>query len=125
MKAEALSTLTKAAGSELDAPAVDRPGFVFAAEICEDFWAPQPPSTRAALAGARILLNLSASNIVIGKADERAMLSASHSARTLSAYVFAASGWGESTTDLAWDGQATIHELGMVSGVGQKKPSVL
>ncbi len=92
--------------------AVDRPGFVFAAEICEDFWAPQPPSTRAALAGARILLNLSASNIVIGKADERALLCASQSVRTLSAYVFTASGWGESTTDLAWDGQATIHELG-------------
>ncbi len=92
--------------------AVDRPGFVFAAEICEDFWAPQPPSTRAALAGARILLNLSASNIVIGKADERAVLCASQSMRTLSAYVFTASGWGESSTDLAWDGQATIHELG-------------
>jgi len=92
--------------------AVDRPGFVFAAEICEDFWAPQPPSTRAALAGARILLNLSASNIVIGKADERAVLCASQSMRTLSAYVFTASGWGESSTDLAWDGQATVHELG-------------
>lgn len=92
--------------------ATNRPGFVFSAEICEDFWAPQPPSTRAALAGARILLNLSASNIVIGKADERAVLCASQSMRTLSAYVFTASGWGESTTDLAWDGQATIHELG-------------
>ncbi|MDQ8029831.1 MAG: NAD(+) synthase [Brevundimonas sp.] len=89
-----------------------RPGFTFAVEICEDYWAPLPPSTRAALAGARILLNLSASNIVIGKADERDLLSASHSARTASAYVFTASGWGESTTDLAWDGQATIHELG-------------
>lgn len=89
-----------------------RPGFSFGVEICEDFWAPLPPSTRLALGGARILLNLSASNIVIGKADERAMLCASQSARTMSAYVFAASGWGESTTDLAWDGQATIHELG-------------
>ncbi|RZJ86809.1 MAG: NAD(+) synthase, partial [Brevundimonas sp.] len=100
--------------------AVNRPGFVFAVEICEDYWAPLPPSTRAALAGARILLNLSASNIVIGKADERAMLSASHSARTLSAYVFAASGWGESTTDLAWDGQATIHELGSKLAEGER-----
>jgi len=90
----------------------NRPGFTFAVEICEDYWAPLPPSTRAALAGARILLNLSASNIVIGKADERSLLCASQSARTQSAYVFAASGWGESTTDLAWDGQATIHELG-------------
>lgn len=100
--------------------AVNRPGFVFAVEICEDYWAPLPPSTRAALAGARILLNLSASNIVIGKADERAMLSAGHSARTLSAYVFAASGWGESTTDLAWDGQATIHELGTKLAEGER-----
>lgn len=100
--------------------AADRPGFVFAVEICEDFWAPQPPSTRAALAGARILLNLSASNIVIGKADERALLCASQSARTLSAYVFTASGWGESTTDLAWDGQATIHELGAKLAEGER-----
>jgi NAD+ synthase (glutamine-hydrolysing) len=100
--------------------AVDRPGFVFAAEICEDFWAPQPPSTRAALAGARILLNLSASNIVIGKADERAVLCASQSMRTLSAYVFTASGWGESSTDLAWDGQATIHELGARLAEGER-----
>jgi NAD+ synthase (glutamine-hydrolysing) len=100
--------------------AANRPGFVFAVEICEDFWAPQPPSTRAALAGARILLNLSASNIVIGKADERALLCASQSARTLSAYVFAASGWGESTTDLAWDGQAIIHELGACLASGER-----
>jgi len=100
--------------------ATNRPGFVFAVEICEDFWAPQPPSTRAALAGARILCNLSASDIVIGKADERALLCASQSARTLSAYVFAASGWGESTTDLAWDGQATIHELGAKLAEGER-----
>lgn len=100
--------------------ATNRPGFVFAVEICEDFWSPLPPSTRAALAGARILLNLSASNIVIGKAGERAMLCSSQSARTQSAYVFAASGWGESTTDLAWDGQATIHELGTKLAEGER-----
>ena len=57
---------------------------------------------------------------MIGKADERAILSASHSARTMSAYVFAASGWGESTTDLAWDGQATIHELGASLAAGER-----
>ncbi len=100
--------------------AANRPGFVFTAEVCEDFWAPLPPSTRAALAGARIICNLSASNIVIGKADERAMLCASQSSRTLSAYVFTASGWGESTTDLAWDGQATIHELGARLAQGER-----
>ncbi|KQS57411.1 NAD synthetase [Brevundimonas sp. Leaf363] len=99
-------------GTRLIFAAENRPGFVFGVEVCEDYWAPLPPSTRQALAGARILLNLSASNIVIGKADERAMLSASQSARAMAAYVFTASGWGESTTDLAWDGQATIHELG-------------
>ena len=100
--------------------AENTPGLVFGVEICEDFWAPLPPSTRLALSGARILCNLSASNIVIGKADERALLCASQSARTLSAYVFAASGWGESTTDLAWDGQATIHELGAKLAEGER-----
>jgi len=99
-------------GTRLIFAAENRPGFVFGVEICEDYWAPLPPSTRQALAGARILLNLSASPIVIGKSDDRAMLSSSHSARQMAAYVFTASGWGESTTDLAWDGQATIHELG-------------
>lgn len=97
-----------------------RPGFHFHVEICEDFWAPLPPSTRGAMAGARILLNLSASNIVIGKADERNLLCASQSVRAMAAYVFTASGWGESTTDLAWDGQATIHELGAKLAEGER-----
>jgi len=86
--------------------------FVFHVEICEDFWAPTPPSTAGALAGALILANLSASNITIGKADERALLCASQSQRCAAAYVFSASGPGESTTDLAWDGQGIIYELG-------------
>ena len=107
-------------GTDLVFEAADRPGFVFGVEICEDYWAPLPPSTRMALSGARILLNLSASNIVIGKADERALLCASQSARAMAAYVFAASGWGESTTDLAWDGQATIHELGACLASGER-----
>src|SRR6202008_4392845 len=92
--------------------ASDLADFVFACEICEDFWAPAPPSTQAALAGALILLNLSASNIVVGKADERETLCASQSARCQAAYLYSAPGPGESTTDLAWDGQASIHELG-------------
>ena len=99
-------------GTDLIFAANDLPDFVFHAEICEDFWAPTPPSTGGALAGALICCNLSASNIVIGKARERAMLCASQSARALCAYVFSASGPGESSTDLAWDGQGTIHELG-------------
>src|SRR3546814_7888064 len=75
-------------------------GFTFAAEICEDFWAPTPPSTTTALAGAHILCNLSASPITIGKSRERALLCASHSARTVSAYVYTSAGPGESSTDL-------------------------
>ncbi|HUD30155.1 MAG TPA: NAD(+) synthase, partial [Novosphingobium sp.] len=88
------------------------PGFRFFAEICEDFWAPTPPSSLGAMAGATILANLSASNIVIGKSDERHMLCRSQSARSVSAYVYCAAGHGESTTDLAWDGQGVIYELG-------------
>ena len=84
----------------------------FHIEICEDFWAAIPPSAHGALAGALILCNLSASNIVVGKAFDRAMLCASQSTRCQAAYVYSAAGPGESTTDLAWDGQATIHELG-------------
>lgn len=88
------------------------PGFKLCVEICEDFWAANPPSTAGALAGATILANLSASNIVIGKADERHMLCRAQSARTASAYLYSAAGHGESTTDMAWDGQGIIYELG-------------
>lgn len=88
--------------------------FTFHVEICEDVWVPVPPSTRAAMAGAEILLNLSASNITIGKADTRRMLCAAHAARTVSAYVYSAAGPGESTTDLAWDGHAAVFENGVV-----------
>ena len=87
-------------------------GFAFHVEICEDLWVPLPPSALGAAAGAEILLNLSASNIVIGKAQRRRLLCASQSARCLAAYAYSAAGAGESTTDLAWDGQAGIFELG-------------
>src|SRR5436190_17520211 len=86
--------------------------FTFHVEICEDLWVPQPPSAAAALAGAEILLTLSASNITIGKAQMRRLLCASQSARCIAAYAYSAAGAGESTTDLAWDGQAGIFELG-------------
>ncbi len=88
--------------------------FIFHAEICEDLWVPIPPSSYAALAGATVLLNLSASNITVGKADFRHTLVASQSARCLAAYLYSASGPGESTTDLAWDGQALIAENGNI-----------
>jgi NAD+ synthase (glutamine-hydrolysing) len=90
----------------------DIPGFVLYTEICEDFWAPIPVSTYGALAGATVIANLSASNITIGKADFRRLLCASQSARSIAGYVFTAAGSGESTTDLAWDGQALIYENG-------------
>ncbi len=81
-------------------------------EICEDMWSPAPPSIEGTLAGATVCANLSASNIVIGKADKRHLLARAHSARTSCAYVYSAAGHGESTTDHAWDGQGFIYELG-------------
>ncbi|MFN2259227.1 MAG: NAD(+) synthase [Parasphingopyxis sp.] len=99
-------------GTDLVFAASDLPGFVFHIEICEDYWSATPPSTEGALAGATILTNLSASNITIGKSDERHMLARSQSARAVAAYAYSAAGPGESTTDLAWDGQGMIYELG-------------
>ncbi len=99
-------------GLDLLFPAEDLPGLVVHAEICEDLWVPVPPSGFAALAGATVLANLSGSPITIGKADTRRLLCQSQSIRCLAAYVYAAAGAGESTTDVAWDGQATIFESG-------------
>jgi NAD+ synthase (glutamine-hydrolysing) len=86
--------------------------FRFHVEICEDVWVPIPPSTFAALAGATVLVNLSASNIVVGKARYRHQLVSQQSARCLSAYLYSSAGKGESSTDMAWDGQALIYENG-------------
>lgn len=86
--------------------------FTVGIEICEDVWTPNPPSTAQALAGAEILLNLSASNITIGKSETRRLLCASQSERAIAAYVYSAAGAGESSTDLAWDGHVDIHEMG-------------
>jgi NAD+ synthase (glutamine-hydrolysing) len=99
-------------GTDLIFAATDLPDLVVGVEICEDYWAPIPPSTYAAMAGATLLTNLSASNITVGKSADRALLSAAQSQRAMAAYVYSAAGTGESTTDLAWDGQGTIHELG-------------
>ena len=100
-------------GTDMIFVATDLADFTFHIEICEDYWAPTPPSTGGALAGATILCNLSASNITVGKAAERELLGASQSIRAVAAYVYSAAGSGESTTDLAWDGQGMIHELGV------------
>ena len=86
--------------------------FNFFVEICEDLWVPIPPSSFAAMAGATMIGNLSASNITIGKSEYRQQLAANQSARCVAAYLYAAAGTGESTTDLAWDGHAMIHENG-------------
>ncbi len=99
-------------GVDLIFAASNLPGFTFGVEICEDFWAPEPPGTRAALAGATILANLSASPITIGRSDDRHLHCRSMSARSICAYAYSASGHGESTTDLAWDGQGVVYELG-------------
>ncbi len=99
-------------GMDLLFQAEDVEGFIFHTEICEDVWAPAPPSDFAALAGALILTNLSASNIVVGKADTRRRLCEIQSGRCWAAYIYSTAGYGESTTDLAWDGQACIYELG-------------
>jgi NAD+ synthase (glutamine-hydrolysing) len=87
-------------------------GLVLHLEICEDLWVPVPPSTLAALAGATVLVNLSASDITVGKADYRRLLCASQSAKCVAAYLYSAAGPGESTTDLAWDGHALVYENG-------------
>ena len=109
-------------GSDLIFAADDLDGFVLHAEICEDFWAAVPPSTQRALAGATILANLSASNITIGKSDERHLLCRSQSARAVAAYVYSAAGPGESTTDLAWDGQGVVYELGDLLAESERFP---
>ena len=99
-------------GSDVLLEAADFDGLSIHMEVCEDVWVPIPPSSRAALAGATVLLNLSASNAIVGKSDYRQSLCATHSARCLSAYLYSAAGQGESTTDLAWDGEAMIFEKG-------------
>ena len=99
-------------GRELLFAARNLDGFVLHVEICEDLWVPLPPSTLAALAGATLIANLSASDITVGKADYRRLICAAQSAKCVAAYLYSAAGPGESTTDLAWDGQALVYENG-------------
>ncbi len=109
-------------GPDLLFAATDIPGLIVHAEICEDIWVPNPPSGEAATAGATVLANLSASNITIGKAETRRLLCRSQSARCLAAYLYAAAGAGESTTDLAWDGQASVFENGNILAETERFP---
>lgn len=99
-------------GAKLLFDIVDQPLLRFHAEICEDLWVPIPPSSFAALAGATLLINLSASNATIAKAEYRRNLVSGQSARCLAAYAYSGAGYGESTTDLAWDGHGMICENG-------------
>ncbi len=99
-------------GNDLIFEATDVRGLSIHAEVCEDLWVPLSPSTFGALAGATVLANLSASNITVGKSDFRHTLVGGQSARCIAAYIYTAAGRGESTTDLAWDGQAMIYENG-------------
>ena len=109
-------------GPDLIFTATDLPGLRLHVEICEDMWVPVPPSAEAALAGATVLANLSGSPITIARAEDRRLLVRSASFRNNAAYVFAAAGQGESTTDLAWDGQTMVYECGDLLGEGERFP---
>jgi NAD+ synthase (glutamine-hydrolysing) len=109
-------------GPDLVFEATDVPGLRLHVEICEDLWVPVPPSAEAALGGATVLANLSGSPITIARADDRRMLVRSASARCNAAYVYAAAGQGESTTDLSWDGQTMVYECGDLLAEGERFP---
>ena len=109
-------------GPDLLFAATDLPSFVLHVEICEDMWVPVPPSAEAALAGATVLANLSGSPITIGRAEDRQLMARSASSRCLAAYVYAAAGEGESTTDLSWDGQTMIYENGTLLAESERFP---
>ncbi len=87
-------------------------GVLFGIEICEDVWAPAPPSNKLALAGADIVFNLSASDELIGKHDYLKSLLSQQSARTMTGYVYSSCGFGESTQDVVYGGNAMIYENG-------------
>jgi len=116
----ALAGQDAAFGTNLLFRLAEMPAFVLHVEICEDLWVPAPPSSFAALAGASVIGNLSASNIIVGKEGYRHQLVANQSARCLAAYLYSAAGIGESTTDLAWDGHAIIYENGTLLAESQR-----
>jgi NAD+ synthase (glutamine-hydrolysing) len=103
-------------GTDVLVRAVHLPGFVLHTDICEDLWVPVPPSTLAALAGATVLANLSASNITVAKWEYRQELVRASSARNLAVQIYSAAGFGESTADLAWDGHGMVAERGILVG---------
>jgi NAD+ synthase (glutamine-hydrolysing) len=116
----AIGSLAAPFGTDLIFAADDVAGLTIGIEICEDMWIPVTPAAELALAGATVLVNLSGSPITIGRASSRALLCQSTSARCLAAYIYAAAGAGESTTDLAWDGQTSIYENGVRLAEGER-----
>lgn len=109
-------------GSDLIFRADDVPGLDVHVEVCEDMWVPVPPSALAALAGATVLLNLSASPITVARAEDRRLIVRSASYRCNAAYVYTAAGQGESSTDLSWDGQTMVYEAGDLLGETERFP---
>ncbi len=109
-------------GPDLVFTATDVPGLAVHVEICEDMWVPVPPSAEAALAGATVLCNLSGSPITIARAEDRRLLVRSASMRCNAAYLYAAAGQGESTTDLSWDGQTLVYECGDLLAESERFP---
>ncbi|WP_433781966.1 NAD(+) synthase [Actinomycetospora sp. CA-101289] len=109
-------------GADLLFAASDVDGLVLHVEVCEDMFVPIPPSAEAALAGATVLANISGSPITVGRADDRQLLAKSASARCSAAYVYAAAGEGESTTEVSWDGQTSIHENGVLLAETERFP---
>ena len=109
-------------GPDLVFEAADVRGLALHVEVCEDMWVPVPPSAEAALAGATVLANLSGSPITVGRADDRVLLAKSASSRCQAAYVYAAAGQGESTTDLSWDGQTMVWEKGELLAETERFP---
>jgi NAD+ synthase (glutamine-hydrolysing) len=109
-------------GPDLIFACSDLPDLRLHVEICEDMWVPVPPSAEAVLAGATVCANLSGSPITIARAEDRRLLVRSASARGNAAYLFAAAGQGESTTDLSWDGQTMVYECGDLLGESERFP---
>ena len=109
-------------GADLIFRADDVPGLAVHVEVCEDMWVPVPPSALAALAGATVLLNLSASPVTVARAEDRRLVVRSGSYRCTAAYVYTAAGQGESSTDLSWDGQTMVYEAGDLLGETERFP---
>jgi NAD+ synthase (glutamine-hydrolysing) len=110
-------------GPDLIFTADDLPDLSVHVEVCEDLWVPVPPSHEAALNGATVLLNLSASPITVGRAEDRRRLARAASMRCNAAYLYAAASEGESSTDLSWDGMTVVHEMGDVLAEGERFPA--